>query len=163
PHARVLLDADARFRHVRLRDRVEVDRRHRRRRRSRRHSARDDRFAWAPGLQPRADAQLLLVRRHPGARLDARAAPAGAVAAGIRGGAAGTPFVVLAAPHGCRMSSLLELRGLRKAFADFTAVDGVDLALPSRGITAVIGPNGAGKTTLIDLVSGKLVPDAGEV
>ena len=61
------------------------------------------------------------------------------------------------------MSSLLELRGLRKAFADFTAVDGVDLALPSRGITAVIGPNGAGKTTLIDLVSGKLVPDAGEV
>src|SRR5205814_8933222 len=84
-------------------------------------------------------------------------------AARIRGGAAGTPFVVLAAPHGCRMSSLLELRGLRKAFADFTAVDGVDLALPAGGITAVIGPNGAGKTTLINLVSGKLLPDAGSV
>ena len=61
------------------------------------------------------------------------------------------------------MSALLELRGLRKAFADFTAVDGVDLALPPGGITAIIGPNGAGKTTLINLVSGKLVPDAGRV
>src|SRR5207248_11003363 len=84
-------------------------------------------------------------------------------AARIRRGAAGTPSMVLAAPHGRRVSSLLELHGLRKAFADFTAVDGVDLALPSGGITAVIGPNGAGKSTLINLVSGKLVPDAGEV
>ena len=61
------------------------------------------------------------------------------------------------------MSALLELHGLRKAFADFTAVDGVDLALPPGGITAIIGPNGAGKTTLINLVSGKLLPDAGSV
>ncbi|HWE26177.1 MAG TPA: ATP-binding cassette domain-containing protein, partial [Myxococcales bacterium] len=61
------------------------------------------------------------------------------------------------------MSALLELRGLRKAFADFVAVDGVDLALPSGGITAIIGPNGAGKTTLINLISGKLVPDVGHV
>jgi branched-chain amino acid transport system ATP-binding protein len=61
------------------------------------------------------------------------------------------------------MRSLLEVRGLRKAFADFIAVDGVDLALPAGGVTAIIGPNGAGKTTLINLVSGKLVPDAGGV
>ena len=61
------------------------------------------------------------------------------------------------------MSALLEARGVRKAFADFTAVAGVDLALPPGGITAVIGPNGAGKTTLINLLTGKLLPDAGEV
>jgi len=61
------------------------------------------------------------------------------------------------------VSALLEARGVRKAFADFTAVAGVDLALPAGGITAVIGPNGAGKTTLINLLTGKLLPDAGEV
>jgi len=61
------------------------------------------------------------------------------------------------------VSALLEVRGVRKAFADFTAVAGVDLSLPPGGITAVIGPNGAGKTTFINLVTGKLVPDAGQV
>jgi branched-chain amino acid transport system ATP-binding protein len=61
------------------------------------------------------------------------------------------------------MTALLELRRLRKAFADFTAVDGVDLSVPAGGITAVIGPNGAGKTTLINLISGKLLPDSGRV
>ena len=61
------------------------------------------------------------------------------------------------------MSALLDVRGVRKAFADFTAVAGVDLSLPPGGITAVIGPNGAGKTTLINLLTGKLVPDDGQV
>jgi len=61
------------------------------------------------------------------------------------------------------VSALLEARGVRKAFADFTAVAGVDLVLPPGGITAVIGPNGAGKTTLINLLTGKLLPDAGQV
>jgi branched-chain amino acid transport system ATP-binding protein len=61
------------------------------------------------------------------------------------------------------VTALLEARGVRKAFADFTAVAAVDLALPPGGITAVIGPNGAGKTTLINLLTGKLLPDAGEV
>jgi branched-chain amino acid transport system ATP-binding protein len=61
------------------------------------------------------------------------------------------------------VSALLEARGVRKAFADFTAVAGVDLSLPPGGITAVIGPNGAGKTTLINLLTGKLLPDAGQV
>jgi branched-chain amino acid transport system ATP-binding protein len=61
------------------------------------------------------------------------------------------------------VSALLEVRGVRKAFADFTAVAGVDLSLEPGGITAVIGPNGAGKTTLINLLTGKLLPDAGQV
>jgi len=61
------------------------------------------------------------------------------------------------------VSALLEVRGLRKSFADFAAVAGVDLLLPSGGITGLIGPNGAGKTTLINLLTGKLVADAGRV
>ncbi|MFL5417217.1 MAG: ATP-binding cassette domain-containing protein, partial [Myxococcales bacterium] len=53
------------------------------------------------------------------------------------------------------MSALLEVRGLRKSFAEFVAVAGVDLSLPEGGITALIGPNGAGKTTFINLLTGK--------
>src|SRR5262245_17220822 len=61
------------------------------------------------------------------------------------------------------MMPLLDVRGLRKSFAEFVAVGGVDLAIPEGGITAIIGPNGAGKTTFINLLTGKLVPDAGRV
>jgi ABC-type branched-subunit amino acid transport system ATPase component/ABC-type branched-subunit amino acid transport system permease subunit len=58
---------------------------------------------------------------------------------------------------------LLEVRGVRKRFGAFTAVDGVDLQLADRRLHALIGPNGAGKTTLFNLVSGMFAPDAGEV
>jgi len=61
------------------------------------------------------------------------------------------------------VTALLEVRGLHKSFAEFTAIDGVDLALPGGGITAVIGPNGAGKTTFINLLTGKLAADAGSI
>ena len=58
---------------------------------------------------------------------------------------------------------ILEVRGLKKSFDDFTAVAGVDLALAEGGITAVIGPNGAGKTTFINLLTGKLAADEGRI
>lgn len=58
---------------------------------------------------------------------------------------------------------LLRTEGLRKAFGEVCAVDGVDLDLKEGVLTAVIGPNGAGKTTFINLLSGNLVPDAGHI
>ncbi len=61
------------------------------------------------------------------------------------------------------MTALLRVEGVTKAFDDFVAVSGVDLTLEEGGITAVIGPNGAGKTTLINLLAGKLRPDAGSI
>ena len=61
------------------------------------------------------------------------------------------------------MTELLSIENAGKRFGDFAAVDGVTLALPAGRLTAVIGPNGAGKTTLINLVTGGLVPDFGEV
>ena len=59
--------------------------------------------------------------------------------------------------------AILSIKGLRKSFGDFVAIDGIDLNLKSDIITSVIGPNGAGKTTLINLVTGSLRPDKGKV
>src|SRR5258708_14585522 len=61
------------------------------------------------------------------------------------------------------MSGVLEVAGLRKSFAEFTAIAGIDLSIPEGGITAIIGPNGAGKTTFVSLRTGKVLPDAGRV
>ncbi len=58
---------------------------------------------------------------------------------------------------------MLEVRGLRKTFAGFVAVDGVSLTVARRRITAVIGPNGAGKSTFFNLITGHLRPDSGAV
>lgn len=58
---------------------------------------------------------------------------------------------------------MLEVRGLRKAFSGFVAVDHVSLTVETRQIAAVIGPNGAGKSTFFNLITGHLRPDSGNV
>lgn len=44
-----------------------------------------------------------------------------------------------------------------------TALDKIDLVIPSGKITGLIGPDGAGKTTLMRLATGLLLPDAGQI
>ena len=61
------------------------------------------------------------------------------------------------------MRELLRIEGVSKRFGEFAAVNGFALSLPAGRLTAVIGPNGAGKTTLINLATGALVPDSGQV
>jgi branched-chain amino acid transport system ATP-binding protein len=58
---------------------------------------------------------------------------------------------------------LLRVRGLRKAFGATEIIRGVDLDVMPGERRALIGPNGAGKSTVFHLVSGQLVPTAGEV
>jgi ABC-2 type transport system ATP-binding protein len=55
----------------------------------------------------------------------------------------------------------LELHGLTKRFGATTAVDAIDLTVPSGSFYGVVGPNGAGKTTLLSMATGLLRPDAG--
>jgi branched-chain amino acid transport system ATP-binding protein len=59
--------------------------------------------------------------------------------------------------------TVLELQDVVKTFNGVTAIDGVSLAVPDRGVFGLIGPNGAGKTTLVNLITGYLVPDEGEI
>ena len=65
----------------------------------------------------------------------------------------------MAAAATCR----LRMQGIRKAFGATLALGGVDLAVAAGEVHALIGENGAGKSTLMKVLSGALVPDAGEL
>jgi branched-chain amino acid transport system ATP-binding protein len=58
---------------------------------------------------------------------------------------------------------VLDVTGMRKAFAGIVALDDVSLAVGDGERVGLIGPNGAGKTTLFNCVLGLLRPDAGTV
>jgi len=58
---------------------------------------------------------------------------------------------------------LLETRKLLKQFGEFRAVDQVDFRVQEGEVLALIGSNGAGKTTLVNLISGLLRADAGQI
>jgi branched-chain amino acid transport system ATP-binding protein len=58
---------------------------------------------------------------------------------------------------------MLNVRGLRKSFDGFLAVNDASVSVAKGQIAAIIGPNGAGKTTLFNLITGHVRPDAGSV
>ena len=57
----------------------------------------------------------------------------------------------------------LRIRGLKKAFADVQAVDGIDLEVAKGECFGLLGPNGAGKTTTIEICEGLTTADVGTV
>jgi branched-chain amino acid transport system ATP-binding protein len=59
--------------------------------------------------------------------------------------------------------SLLEVRGVTKAFGSLVAVDAVSLTVESGELRAIIGPNGAGKTTFFNLITGFFPPTSGQI
>jgi branched-chain amino acid transport system ATP-binding protein len=59
--------------------------------------------------------------------------------------------------------ALLEIRKLSKAFGMVVTARNLDFVLQRGVLTSIIGPNGAGKSTLINLLSGSLSPDSGEI
>jgi ribose transport system ATP-binding protein len=61
------------------------------------------------------------------------------------------------------MSSVLEMRGIRKAFPGVVALDGVDLTLNAGEVHMLLGENGAGKSTLMKILSGAYRKDSGEI
>jgi len=59
--------------------------------------------------------------------------------------------------------SLVDLRGVTKAFGGLVAVRNVTLLVQPGEIFSVIGPNGSGKSTLFNLISGVLPPSSGSI
>ncbi len=60
-------------------------------------------------------------------------------------------------------NTVVEARNLTKAFGATKAVRGVSFTIPSQKVLGVIGGNGAGKSTLMNLLSGVLSADSGEL
>ncbi len=67
-------------------------------------------------------------------------------------------------PPGPRLGDkVIEIKNLRKAFADKLLIDDLSFSLPPGGIVGIVGPNGAGKTTLFKMLMGVEAPDSGEI
>ncbi len=61
------------------------------------------------------------------------------------------------------MNTAVLLKGVTKTFGQMTAVDHLDLVVPSGALYGFIGPNGAGKTTTIRMMMSIIFPDSGEL
>jgi len=59
--------------------------------------------------------------------------------------------------------ALLEIRNVTRRFGDFTAVDGVSLAIEAGEFFTLLGPSGCGKTTLLRMIAGFDLPDGGTI
>ncbi len=62
-----------------------------------------------------------------------------------------------------RRQALITIRGLRKAFEGTVIYDDFDVDLPLGKFVSIFGPNGCGKSTFINMISGLMPMDAGEV
>jgi len=67
------------------------------------------------------------------------------------------------APTTARPQLDLELRGIRKRYGDFTAVDGVSLQVKKGQFVCLLGPSGCGKTTTLRCIAGLEEPDDGGI
>jgi ATP-binding cassette subfamily C protein len=57
----------------------------------------------------------------------------------------------------------IRLEQIRFAFGSKRVLAGLSLQVPAGSFTTIIGPSGSGKTTVVDLITGLLKPDSGEV
>jgi iron(III) transport system ATP-binding protein len=79
-------------------------------------------------------------------------------AARARAGPAGP-----AAPAPAAAEPYLRIRGLRKLFGTFTALEGIDLDVHEGELVTFLGPSGCGKTTLLRAISGLDVQTEGRI
>jgi putative ABC transport system ATP-binding protein len=68
-----------------------------------------------------------------------------------------------AVPASVSRGSLIEARGVYKAFGQTPALRGASVAARQGEILAIMGPSGSGKSTLLHCLAGIFTPDDGEV
>jgi nitrate/nitrite transport system ATP-binding protein len=61
------------------------------------------------------------------------------------------------------MATILELKGVTKAYPGTPVLNGIDLSVDEGEFVAILGFSGTGKTTLISLIAGLIEADRGEV
>ena len=61
------------------------------------------------------------------------------------------------------MSELLSVQGVSKRFGRVVTATDVSFHLAAGEVLGVVGPNGAGKSTMLDMVTGTLAPDGGQI
>ena len=61
------------------------------------------------------------------------------------------------------MTAILDARGLHKSFGAVVAATDLNASIERDSVVGLIGTNGAGKTTFVNMVTGYLKPDAGDV
>lgn len=66
-------------------------------------------------------------------------------------------------PGGGTPRPLLEARGLAKRFGGIRAVIDGNLTVERSEMVGLVGPNGCGKSTMLNIISGSLRPDQGEI
>lgn len=68
------------------------------------------------------------------------------------GTAGDTPVATGTSHAGTGAAAVIEVAGLVKRYADFTAVNGIELIVHEGEIFGILGPNGAGKTTTLEMI-----------
>ena len=61
------------------------------------------------------------------------------------------------------VTTVVEMRNIKKSFAAVRALRGVDLVLHQNEVLGLVGDNAAGKSTLMKVLSGAYLPDEGEI
>ncbi len=67
-----------------------------------------------------------------------------------------------ASPGECRKSSL-SIISINKSYGEQRVLEGYSLSLSSDGVYCLMGPSGRGKTTLLNILSGIVKPDGGDI
>ena len=69
----------------------------------------------------------------------------------------------MSSTNGDRKPVAIEVKGLRKDYADVTVLDGINLSVKPGEIFVIMGPSGSGKSVLLRQVAGLETPTAGSV
>ncbi len=57
----------------------------------------------------------------------------------------------------------IEIQNINKRFGDFTALDNINITVPTGKLTTLLGPSGCGKTTLLRIIAGLEFADSGRI
>ena len=57
----------------------------------------------------------------------------------------------------------IEIRDINKTFGGFTALDNINITVPTGKLTTLLGPSGCGKTTLLRIIAGLEYADSGQI